>query len=134
MAYIDQFSALTRRKRRPNRVAIINRQAQNLPELLDLKGQREQREKLYDLDVKTLGLETKTLDLETKKLASTTAYQTDLLKIQKKNAELAKDLGYTNLGITTAFELAKTETGKKVGSAIGKGLGSIWEGILGLFT
>ncbi len=109
MAYIDQFSALTRRKQKSNRVSMINQQAQNLPELLELKSQREHQGKMFDLGEQ--------------ELASTTAYQNEMLKIDKRNADLAKDLGYANLGVTAAFELAKTETGKKVWDWAGESLG-----------
>jgi len=110
---IDQFSALTRRKRKPDRVSMINQQAQNLPELLEAKSQKEHQGKMFDL--------------EEEALASTTAYQNEMLKIDKRNVELAKDLGYANLGVTTAFELAKTETGKKAWDWAGESLGGIYD-------
>lgn len=95
MAYQDysQLSALTRRKRRPNRAAIINQQAQNLPALLEMKSQREHQNKVFGL--------------QEKEFESTKAHQTEMLDIEKENQELAERLGYANLGLNTFFEFAK---------------------------
>lgn len=116
---IDQFTALTRRKRRPNRVSIINRQAQNLPELLEAKSTREHQAKMFDIAEKDL--------------ASTTAYQTEMQDIAEDQADLAEDLGWTSLGVTTGFELAKTETGKKVWDWAAENLGDAYDWVTDLF-
>jgi len=72
---------------------MINQQAQDLPALLDLKGQREHQNRMFGL--------------QEEELATSTAHAGEMLDIQKENQKLAERLGYANIGLTTAFEFAK---------------------------
>ncbi len=126
MAYQDfsQLTALTRRKRKPNQVSIINQQAQNLPDLLNLKDERAHRDKMFGL--------------QEKELTSNIGFQNEMLDIEKENQELAERLGYANIGLTTVFELAKyggTPTSDVPGiiESVGKGAKKVGSDIVDTF-